>query len=133
MQVSTQQTEVRVLLIDCDDAVRDTRARKLLSSGYRVSAIPDPYWAPRILPTRLYDVIVVNADYCRTGRLDWCKHILRRGVRPAVVLIGYTPFPLDPTLVPALVIAEPTPKETEEKLLAFLKSVPLTGKQEYAQ
>ncbi len=115
------QNDVRVLLIEPDERLRSARANKLLTAGYQVSALPDTEGAPMTMPPRLYDVIVVSVNGDSTTSLNWCKQISRRNrAAPVVVLLADSPFTLDATFLPALVIAERTEKSAQEKLAAFL-------------
>ncbi len=116
------QAAPRVLLIEPEAEVRHARARKLLASGYRVSAVADTETAPAAFPPHLYDVIIVSANHAPSVPLGWCERVSRVGSEPAIVVVADRLFSLSSTFLPAMVIAETTETAIEEKLLAFLDS-----------
>ncbi len=117
------QTDVRVLLIEPDERLRNARASKLLAAGYQVSALPDTEGAPLDMPPRLYDVIVVSVNGDSPASLNWCKQVSRCSrTGPIVVVLADSPFALDATFLPTLVISERTERSIQERLSAFLGS-----------
>ncbi len=120
MSAGPQVEAPRILLVERQEQRRAARARKLLALGYRVSALAGTESAPRSFPHHLYDAIVLSADDT-TMPLHWCEQIKRSGA-PLLIVLADAMFPMDATCLPAMVIAEPTPKAAEEKLLAFLAS-----------
>lgn len=121
MSAGSQPEAPRILLVERHEQRRAARARKLLALGYRVSALASTESAPRSFPHHLYDAIVLSADDA-TMPLNWCEQIRRSGNRPLLIVLADAMFPMDAKCLPAMVIAEPTPKAAEEKLLAFLAS-----------
>ncbi len=119
MSAGSQPEAPRILLVEPHEQRRAARAQKLLSLGYRVSALANTDNPPRSFPHHLYDAIVVSADDSAVP-LSWCERMKRSGAKPVIIVLAKTLFPMDPKCVPAVVIAEPTSKAVEEKLLAFL-------------
>lgn len=121
MSAGSQPGSPRILLVERHEQRRAARARRLLSLGYRVSALANTDSAPRTFPHHLYDAIVLSADDA-TVPLNWCERMKRSGARPLLIVLADTMFPMDGGCLPAMVIAESSPRATEEKLMAFLAS-----------
>lgn len=121
MSAGYQRAAPRVLLVEPHDRLRAARAQKLLSLGYRVSALADAESAPAAFPHHLYDVIVVSASDS-TVPLHWCERVSRAGATPVIIVLANTLFSIESRFLPAIVISEHTPMAVEEKLLAFLES-----------
>ncbi len=126
MSAGSQPAAPRILLVEPHEQRRAARAQKLLSLGYRVSALANADRPPASFTHRLYDAIVVTAeDSC--APLSWCERVKHNGAKPVLIVLAHTLFSLDSECLPAIVIAESTPKAVEEKLLAFLESATLGG------
>lgn len=121
MSAGSQPEGARVLLIEPHEQRRTARAQKLLSLGYRVSALATADSPPRAFPQRLYDAIVVSADDS-AAPLKWCEGMKRNGAKPVIIVLANALFAVDAKFLPVMVIAESTPRAVEEKLLAFLAS-----------
>ncbi len=122
MSAGSQLEAPRILLVERHEQRRAARAKMLLSLGYRVSALANSDAAPRSFPQHLYDAIVLSADDAAVP-LHWCERMKRSGAKPLLIVLADAMFPMDAKCLPAMVIAEPSPKAAEEKLLAFLASV----------
>ncbi len=121
----TQQREdpQRILLIEHDKDLRYSRTKRLMSLGYRVSALATGEAPPHALPPHLYDVIVVNAKRSSPVTLHFSEQTYPAGPRPTIVVLASTNFRIDAPSLPTVVISEATAAAAEEKLLAVLRSL----------
>ncbi len=108
-----------MLLVESDERIRRASAKKLLSLGYRVSALADGDQIPLRLPCRLYDVIIIGVGDAALVSFRFCEDA-SPDVWPAVVVLTNAPFALDAPALPAVVICDELQSARERKLLAFL-------------
>ncbi len=113
----------RILLIEPDERLRHTRANRLLSLGYRVSALADGDKLPVRFVPHLYDAVIIDAGDSSQVAFDFCKQGHRTCQPPAIAILADSHFQLDAPTVPAVIISEATEAATDEKLLAFLGSL----------
>lgn len=126
MSAGAQPAAPRILLVDPREQRRAARAKKLLSLGYRVSALASSDKPPRRLSHRLYEAVVVSAEDSSVS-LSWCERTNGNDAKPLIIVLASGLFAMDGVSLPAVVITEPTVKAAEEKLLAFLASATPSG------